>query len=302
VSAPLRFPPALTALAAFVVFAVFAAPPCFAAVAWPVDKPFISGTFGEDRGDHFDHGVDFAGAGQAGHPALDGELVFRWEGPREYSSLPRGTGALVVLRHSQNILSMYAHLAEGSLGPARARYAAGDTLGLVGDTGLADVARLSFSVYDGEARSWVNPLAFLPPVPDRQPPVIRRVVIAVGDQRLALASGARVKEGRAVILAEAYDLREDVRFHWSMAPYVLRLSLDGAQVSRIAFDSLSVRDGRMTLGPAGPGREQLYASDGLLSAGTVDLRTGESRLLLTVSDFAGNETSREIVLSVSAGQ
>ncbi len=312
-----------TLLAAFLVrasllLAALAGPWSIAAVGWPVEKPVITGTFGEDRGDHFNHGLDIGVAGQAVHPALDGELVFRWDGTQDFSSLPRGTGDLVVLRHSQNILSVYSHLAEDTLGTVRTTYTAADTLGLVGDTGRAEAPHLQFSVYDLEARSWVNPLAFLPPATDRQLPVIRRVLLAVGDLRQALQTGARVKEGRSVVLAEAYDLREDVRFHWPLAPYLLRLALDGTEVARIAFDTLSERAGRMALGPAssteyggtrsantpyrgsGLTRNDLYAGDGLLKLGSVDLHPGESRLQLAVRDFAGNETARELVLTVGA--
>jgi hypothetical protein len=269
-------------------------------VAWPVDKPVITGTFGEDGGDHFRHGIEIRGAGLPVHPALDGELVFRYDPSQDYSSLPRGTGSLVVLRHSQNILTLYAHLTEGTLGAPRSRYAASDVLGVAGDSGRAESPLLSFSVLDAEALTWVNPLAFLPPLRDVQAPLIRRVVFAVGDQRQDLAEGAHVAEGRADILVDVYDLREDVRFRWPLAPYSVRLALDGRETARITFDSLSVRDGVMGLLPGGQARKDLYAGDGLLRLGTVDLHAGASRLLVTATDFAGNAAAREIPLTVEA--
>jgi hypothetical protein len=265
-----------------------------------VSRPLLTATFGEDAGDHFNHGIDLAGAGQPVHPSLDGELVFRYEGAQDYSSVPRGTGAIVVLRHAQNLLSLYAHLAEGTLGPARTRYGPADVLGLTGETGRAEAPALSFSVYDAEALSWVNPLAFLPPIPDAQFPLIREVVRAVGDQRQALTNSAKVAAGGAGILVEAYDLREDVGFRWPLAPYALRLAVDGVEVTRISFDSLSLRGARMVLLPGGLARKDLYTGDGLLNLGTVDLHAGESRLRLSVRDFAGNETVREMSLAVSA--
>lgn len=277
---------------------VVAGGPPLWAVDWPVAKRIIMGTFGEDRADHFSCGIELGGAGQEVRPALDGELVFRYEAGADYSSLPRGTGGLVVLRHAQDILTVYAHLAQGSLGEPRTYYAAGDTVGRVGDTGRAAGALLAFSVYDGEAASYVNPLAFLPAVPDGQPPIIRRVLLAIGDQRQELQNGSAVKEGRAAVLAEVYDLREDVRFHWPLAPYSVRLALDGTEVSRISFDTLSERDGVMTLGPAGQTRGDLYPGDSLLRVGFVDLHAGESRLLLSAHDISGNETVKEIPITV----
>ena len=268
------------------------------AVDWPVEKRLITGTFGEDRDDHFSHGIELGGDGQVVKPALEGELVFRYDGKDDYTSVPRGTGAIVVLRHAQDILTQYAHLAVGSLGAVRNRYAADDTVGRVGDSGKAAGALLSFAVFDAEASAYVNPLAFLPPVPDAQPPVIRRVLLAIGDQRQELLPGARVKAGRVTVLAEAYDLREDVRFHWPLAPYSLRLALDGTDLVTIRFDTLSAREGVTVLGPAGLARGDLYAGDGLLRVGVVDLHAGSSRLVLAVRDFAGNETLKELAITV----
>jgi hypothetical protein len=270
------------------------------AVGWPVDNPVITGAFGEDGGDHFRHGIEIGGAGQPVHPALDGELVFRYDASRDYSSVPRGTGSLLVLRHSQNILTLYAHLADGTLAPERSSYAASDVLGAAGDSGRAESAVLSFSVLDAEALTWVNPLAFLPPLRDVQAPLIRRIVLAVGDQRQDLADGMHVAPGRADILADVYDLRADVKFRWPLAPYTVRLALDGTEVARITFDSLSVRDGVMGLLPGGQSRKDLYPGGGLLRLGTVGLHAGASRLQVIVTDFAGNQAAREIALSVDS--
>jgi hypothetical protein len=224
--------------------------------------------------------------------------VFRYDEGSDYASLPRGTGSTVVLRHSQNILSFYCHLASGSLGAPLARYAPSSRIGIEGDTGHSNGKHLHFSVYDAEAAAFLNPLSFLPPIADRQAPVIRRVLLAAGDLRQPLQNGASVKPGKAEVLVECSDLREDVRFSWLLAPYSVSLSLDGAQTVRILFDTLAVKDGRTVLGGTGMTRDAVYAADGSIRCGTLELRAGESRLHLTVRDFAGNEATREITFSV----
>ena len=268
------------------------------ALDWPVSKRIITGTFGEDRGDHFHNGIDIGGGNQDVHPVLPGELVFRYDEAEDYSSFPRGTGTMLVLHHDQNILSVYFHLQNGSLGPVRAHYLATDTLGTVGGSGRSEGPDLHFSVFDEETGSSVNPLTFLPPVADTQSPVIRHIFLSVGDQRLLLQDGAVVKPGKGVVLADASDLREDVKFSWPLAPYSVSLSLDGAQVATITFDSLQVSDGRMVVSGSLLDRNGVYGSDGLLRCGTIELRAGESHLRVSVRDFAGNETSREISLTV----
>jgi hypothetical protein len=268
------------------------------ALDWPVKDRILTGTFGEDRGDHFHLGIDIGGGAQDVHPVLGGELVFRYDEGDDYTSVPRGVGTFLVLHHSQDILTSYCHLANGSLGPLRTGYSPADRIGIMGDTGHSDGPHLHFSVYDEETGSYINPLAFLPALPDAQPPVIKRVLLSVGDQVRPLEPGVTVRPGHGEILVEAYDLREDVKFHWSLAPYSVRFSLDGKEIAKILFDSIQASEGRMVVGATGLTRETIYRSDGLIRCGLVELRTGESRLHLAVRDFAGNETVRDIPFTV----
>ena len=268
------------------------------ALDWPVANLIITGTFGEDRGDHFHNGIDIGGGDQVVRPVLPGELVFRFDEAADYSSLPRGVGSYVVLRHGQGILTVYCHLANGSLGPFRANYAVTDQIGMTGETGDAQGKHLHFTVYDQEAGSAVNPLSFLPPRADHQAPVVRRVLLVVGDQSKALEPGIVMKPGRADVLAEVYDLREDVSFSWPLAPYSIVLSLNGADVSHLTFDSIQVKEGRSVIGVGMLSRDDVYDATGLVRLGSIDMHPGDARLKVTARDYAGNETSREFAFTV----
>jgi hypothetical protein len=268
------------------------------ALDWPVAVKIITGTFGEDRGDHFHNGIDIGGGSQDVHPVLPGELVFRYDEASDYSSLPRGVGSFIALHHDPGILSLYCHLQNGSLGPERTSYLPADRAGVIGETGHANGPHLHFAVFDEEAGAALNPLAFLPPLADHQPPVIRHVVIARGDQQQPLTDGVSVAQGSVEVRAEAYDLREDVSFSWPLAPASLSVSLDGVEVSRISFDSLQVVEGNAVLGGSLLTRSRVYDPGGMLRCGTLDLRPGESHLRLAVRDLAGNETVKTISFTV----
>ncbi len=151
---------------------------------------------------------------------------------------------------------------------------------------------------DSETSSFVNPLALLPPLADRQAPVIRRVSLAVGDGHSPLEQGGEAVPGRAEVLAELFDPRADVSFLWPMAPHSVRLSLDGRELSRYSFDALQVTDGKTVLRGTRLTAADVYTDEGLMRLGMADLRAGASRLLLTARDFAGNETARDIVFTV----
>lgn len=268
------------------------------ALDWPVANRLVTGTFGEDRGDHFHNGVDIGGGSQQVHAVLPGELVFRFDDGTDYSSLPRGLGSFVVLRHDQHIRSLYAHLEAGSLGPSRDRYEPADRLGVIGETGHAAGPHLHFTVFDEEAGSTVNPLEFLPAIVDRQAPVIRHLYALVGEHRVLLDNGATLQPGKTEILAEAYDLREDVAFRWPLGPAVAVLSLDGREAARLSFDSLQVARGRAVLGGSLLSRDQVWDPGGLLICGALDLRPGDSLLHLAVRDLAGNEAVQSAAIVV----
>jgi hypothetical protein len=268
------------------------------ALEWPVSERIVTGTFGEDRGDHFHLGIDIGGGEQVVRPVLPGELVFRYEENADYTSLPRGVGSFAVIRHQDDVLSVYCHLRRDLARPALTTFTVRDPVGVTGDTGASEGTHLHFSVYDGQTGSWVNPLSLLPPVADRESPVVKRIALRRGDRVTDLAPGIVVPSGPAEVLVEAYDVRGDVRYLWPLAPYAVRLVLNGAEVARFAFEALEVREGRMVLLGTVLAALDVYATDRLLRLGTVDLRGGESHLIAVVRDFAGNEAAREVFFTV----
>jgi hypothetical protein len=268
------------------------------ALEWPVSERIVTGTFGEDRGDHFHLGLDIGGGEQVVRPVLPGELVFRYEENADYTSLPRGVGSFAVIRHQDDVLSVYCHLRRDLARPALTTFTARDPVGIIGDTGYSEGKHLHFSVYDGQTGSWVNPLSLLPSVTDRDPPVVKRIALRRGDRVTDLVPGIVVPSGPAEVLVEAYDVRGDVRFLWPLAPYGVRLVLNGAEAARFAFEALQVREGRTVLLGTSLAAPDVYATDRLLRLGTVDLRGGESHLIAVVRDFAGNEAAREVFFTV----
>jgi hypothetical protein len=268
------------------------------ALDWPVDRKIIIGTFGEEQVGRFFDGLDVGGGSQPVRAVLPGELVFRYEEGDDYSSVPRGLGSFLVLHHEGKIETITCNLKKGSLGSARTSYAAGDPLGTSGDTGFSDGVHVHFSLFDEETASFVNPLSLLPPVADAQPPVIKQVFLSENDTLIPLANGATVPAGQAIVVVQAYDLRQDVRFQWPLGLYGVHVGLDGKEVSRLVFDSLQVVDGRAMLGGARLVLSKVYTADGMLICGSVPLRPGNSHLIVSARDFAGNETTKEISFTV----
>lgn len=108
------------------------------------DGQYVTGEFGEDRGDHTHAGIDIAVNGKGGIPALsvtDGEVVFA--GQRG------GYGNTVIVRNSDGYYALYGHLDSFADLEEGDKISAGQQIGIVGDTGTSSGNHLHFEVREG---------------------------------------------------------------------------------------------------------------------------------------------------------
>lgn len=119
--------------------------------AWPVDRGVISSGFGIRNG-AMHEGVDIAAPIGTPVKAAEGGNVI-------YSGRLRGYGNVVIVRHDEHYVTVYAHDSTNLVreGDAVSR---GQAIGYIGDSGKTTGANLHFEVRrDNTAR---NPLAYLP--------------------------------------------------------------------------------------------------------------------------------------------
>lgn len=127
--------------------------------AWPVWSGQVSSPFGMRDGAMHD-GIDIAApAGTPVHAAGSGAVI--------YVGRMRGYGNIVIIRHSDDYVTVYAH-DEYNFVHEGQRVARGQEIGEIGVSGRTTGPNLHFEVrYDNLAR---NPLSFLPP-PSPAPPI-----------------------------------------------------------------------------------------------------------------------------------
>ncbi len=275
-----------------------------AAFDWPLARVVLTATFGESRGDHFHAGLDLGGGDQEVRPIAAGEVVFGHEEGEDRGSVPVGLGSFLVLQHQGGVRSLYAHLESGSVRRAEKRYDGSKPLGRIGATGYSLGKHLHLSIIDTEMRSLINPLAVLPPLPDRQIPVVKELLLRTGREAVPVRNGSRFRQGTVEVLAQVYDLREDVSFAWRMAAYRVSLYQDGREVAALRLDGLHEKLGadgnpHLALLDADLSFGQLYESEWLLRIGELKLVPGQTTLSLFAADYAGNESSRDFLLEVT---
>jgi murein DD-endopeptidase MepM/ murein hydrolase activator NlpD len=126
-----------------------------ASLRWPLAEPRLSSAFGARQG-RAHEGIDLAAPlGTPIHAAQAGQVLYSGDGVRGY-------GNMVVLRHSGDLLTVYAHTSV-LLVRAGDRIAVGQEIARVGQSGRATAPHLHFEVRRGQVPQ--DPLRYLPPPP-----------------------------------------------------------------------------------------------------------------------------------------
>jgi len=215
--------------------------------------PRVSSTFGTYRISHHHAGMDLTTDGDPTVPVVasaDGEIV-------RIQRNDRGFGRAVYIAHDRGFVTVYAHMSGFSprVLPAvreaeRDGFAfktwqrppipvkQGEVLGWVGTSGT-DLVHLHFEVRDHSTP--VNPLTHGMPLPDRHPPVIRRLVAVPRDpgghvdgrldERMyrfgadgGLVDGPVIARGDVRLMVEAVDFIDGMSR--AVTPYEVALYID----------------------------------------------------------------------------
>ena len=284
-----------------VFFAVLLFPFPLAALDWPVEHHILTATFGENRGDHFHDGIDIDGGNQPIHPAADGQVLYTYDEGSDPRALPTGLGSFIVIQHDKELRTLYAHLEKGTVLRDQTKVAPSQVIGIMGDTGDSVGRHLHFEVIDQAKGEIINPLTVLPPLADSQRPVISSVSIERKKQLTTLLPSMVLDSGQVTLVIDAYDPSQYVQYFDPMAPYEIEATLNGQELFNITYDSLKFTNGSAYLAPAESRTfVNYYLGTWTVRLGTFTLNPGTARLLVTVRDIVGNETTRSFDITVRA--
>ena len=142
------------------------------------------------------HGVEFLNKfGTPVHAAADGVVIFA--GPDNeamYSPWPNFYGSLIVIQHSNDLYTLYAHLSKIDVNVNQS-VVVGEKIGEVGQSGAATGSHLHFEVRQGNAVDYFateNPELWLVPNPDKSGQPLGAIQISIQNQEGQLVSFAEV--------------------------------------------------------------------------------------------------------------
>jgi hypothetical protein len=286
-------------IAAGAALAIAAASGAAVALDWPISPPRLAATFGTPAAGRLVTGVCLASEDGLVRSSDRGELSFCLEEGGHPAGLPTPLGTFVVVEHKGDIAAVYAHMARGTASSYLNSVDAGAILGKAGSTGWTEGKGALYEVFDRKEGSWVNPLLVLPPLADDKAPIIRSLALTRGGATYVLGAQSSVPQGSYVVSADVADPADALWTAGPLAPYVIRLSVDGVEVARRIFDVARGAGGELAFFSRDPSPQSgLRTTDGRWTLGERLLSRGRVSFDLRVEDAAGNKRSSTWTISV----
>lgn len=277
---------------AWATAALACAAAALAAMEWPLASATIAATFGTTAAGRLVTGIALAADEGLAHAVEDGELIFVSDGLISASGLPSTLGTFAVVEHSRNIAGVYSHLDPGSVPANARRISAGDAVGSAGSSGWAEGKGILFQSFDRQESRWVNPLLLLPPQADKKPPVIRSLSLIRGGKAYTLGGTVSVGQGSYALALETSDVSDSGWNAGPLAPYSIRLLIDGAVVANDLFDVAGASGGELAFFSESPRAASLLrGGDGKYVLAERFLARGRVVFEAQVEDASGNGRS-----------
>ena len=253
---------------------------------WPVADPVVSATFGPVS-DVFLDGLELRGSGPDVRAVSSGRVIFS----DVHENVDEPSYRLLVIEHEDGFRSLYSGHGFRPLDVGGKRVREGDMIGHLLE------GSLRFRIYDTDQDHYVNPLNFLPELPDDQAPEIREVRLEGGGEGVTLEDGISVQAGDYEIVVKISDTGSDGKTDW--APYRLSMSYMGDRLHFLTFNTLAEEEGRHYVSDeTAISLTSLLKYEGWLNLGRVRLIPGRAILGIGAEDFSGNGVDRQYVIEV----
>ena len=264
---------------------------------WPVESPVLKANFGEKSGSHYNAGIDIISQNQDVFAVDSGEIVYYQEENNHFSALPSGLGNFIVIEHDNLLRTTYGHLEEIFAGREKVNVVAGEVIGRSGDSGASSGRYLYFQLTDREFNELVNPLVLLPGIDDNTNPVIRDLFLKNSEEAeyRILENNVEINAGVYDLSATIYDFSRNMNSFFQIAPYTIRVYINGEETQYIIYNSIKISDNCLVLSSNNRNIKDYYIDNDnwQVYLGQFAFEPGAIGIEISASDFKGNETIRE---------
>jgi hypothetical protein len=285
-SVSFRLRPAVGIALSVVALSLVGAPA--AAMDWPLSPQRFAATFGTFGNGRAILGVALASEEGIVRSSEDGEIAFAVEEGAQSAGLPMPLGSFAVVEHQRGIAAVYSHFAPGTLATREKKLKAGASLGRPGRSGWIEGPGVLFQIFDLKAKNWVNPLLVLPPLADGKPPAIRSLALSRGGRTYVAGEVPSLPQGTYRVSVDVVDPADSPWVVGPLAPFSIRISIDGVEAAKYVFDIAKGTRGKLSLFAGTP-----------VDAGA--LKTPEGRYILDERLFSRGRVAIEARAEDAAG-
>lgn len=218
------------------------------------------------------------------------------------SSLPRIT-SLVAIGQEDGFLGIYQNLAGNIAAPPSSWYQKGSKITVESENPVLAQNSWRMSVFDTNKAAWVNPLLFnTVSFADTADPQILSIAFHKADAAGAyvydkkLKSPFSIKQGKYRLGIEMLDRPQKGGSFSGI--HAVRIIMDGVTVLENKLDTILVSDAGFAPFGNKPPSQNSIDPEGRLIFGELDLVRGIHLLDITALDFAGNQASLQLRLTV----
>ncbi|MCL2519470.1 MAG: hypothetical protein FWE37_00500 [Spirochaetaceae bacterium] len=226
------------------------------------------------------------------NPIEDGSLLFVQTA--DDAIMPVRAGSTVIIQNNNQIRSIYSHLNNVNI---INNINVSDTFAAAaaGDNGYS----FNLALYDNALNQFVNPLLFLPlPGQLNIRPTIHNVSFLSANGNLITATNnMQLSSGHYQVLINA--TQPSTLGRYSLIAYSFNLEFMGNIVNRFAFNAFSTGEGMATLHSTNLTGQSLYADNGMLILGSLNLAPGQFFITVRAANIFGNEHEQTLLVIVN---
>jgi len=207
---------------------------------------------------------------------------------------PSTLGNAVILKHRNDIMTIYGNLQSISIDPETAELTEGNYIGESGSSGWQDgFSSLEFQVIDTKVKTVINPLILMPhTATSTRTPVIENLTAKSGSGQWTISSkGSKLSAG----IYSLYINRQT-----SGMTYKTSVAINGAVTETITYDMLKQENNRLCFsGKRSYTYDEIFIEENLQFIAEVILSKGHNTISITVSDVFGNDKTETYSLEVN---
>ena len=197
---------------------------------------------------------------------------------------PSALGSAVIVRHDDNLISVYSHLDKDSIKTSdySTLISKNEDIALTGTSGFVkEENTLGFQIIDVKEKKAINPLLLLP-----QPSVLPALSISsiIIKNKNNVAYDMQWAKAFVAGTYKIYFKRNELA-----VPFKTSVLINGEQTDEISYNSLNQEDGKCNVsGKRNYSNAEIYPDDKLMLAGEAVLKQGKATITIIFTDLKGS--------------